>query len=569
MKVFKAINLTVFSKKGILIESKKTIRVLAFARKNEDKRAIEAAAKKNGFALEFVNSVIKCLVKLQSRSYDALIVDSLNLMKSKSVNISLLAMLTKSAPVIIYKGEGNNEVENTIRAEKIFYFLTKPICEAELVAAVQEAAKWNETEAARVQESGNLGLKYGNNILKTLGVCALFIMLMGGVSGAGEIAVSVSPLRNLSGNTAYDWIGAGFAHNLLTSLKNISGIRVVEEIEMEKLMEGIKLSLTGYMEQEDSIQKGRVIGAHYSVVGSVQIFEDNVIVCYRLVNMETREVCFSNSMKGKLRRILDMEEKVNKDIVIHFLKRFAGTTLKSGAGLQYKPGKNLVHGNGAQYLEYSTMSDLDEAARSFEAAINENADFGDGYLGLGDIYMLKEDYFEAMVKFSKALNLYKKYDDKHFTGWAYYKIGETYYMQGYYDNAVTNFRRALDCKKNSKNDFQVLYIYQRMASIAAERSNPGEAARYFKLVEMISKKLGDTNSRIEALAELAKLHEAKGEIIPAAKYSSKALKLSGKTEYLRAQEVNELDSRLQAKLSGSNGQDETFTTASTKDYMYR
>jgi len=546
-------------------------KIMVLISSRADEEMIKKLSRSGNFHFEIVSSTNECLIKLQTCKYDALIVDSSHLLLGDKVNAYYLRTISELAPVIVISDNEKPEIENEIRAERIYYFLVKPICEEELLSTLIQGAKWKEKEKRTA--AADPGRMFISKVSRIMKIAMMFVLFSVNCCLAGGITVSVSSFRNLTGNACNDWIGDGFASNILTSVKSVAGVRVIEEAEMGKLLEAIKFDLSGFVDEKTVVEKGKVIGTGYSVVGSIQLFDEKAVVCYRLVNMETGEIVFGNTLEGRLKNILGLEDTVSRDIVKHFEARFPSVCAN------YAPKKKssfaVLHGDGSEGLKCSLMSDLAEAAKRYEAAINDNPEFADGYLGLGEIYMQKKEYPQALSRFCRAFELYRKYSDSYFAGCACYRIGEAYYQQSDYDSAVSYFNQALAYKKNSKRDFQVLYVYERLSEIAEMRNENVRVVEYLNRSLKTSERLGDVASQIESLVRLARFYEERSDLKTSDEgrellapgrakfnrfksflktawaYSSQACELSKNIDYRDKDKLVELNDRLQKRLSGA------------------
>ena len=83
-----------------------------------------------------------CLIKLQADEYDALLIDTVHLMSNNAVNTYYIRTINELVPVIAIAEGDKPEIENAIRAEKIFYYLVSPVCGPEVTQTITEAAKW-------------------------------------------------------------------------------------------------------------------------------------------------------------------------------------------------------------------------------------------------------------------------------------------------------------------------------------------------------------------------------------------------------------------------------------------
>jgi len=85
-------------------------------------------------------------------------------------------------------------------------------------------------------------------------------------------------------------VGHAVAELLTHHINGDSGFVLVERLELNKIMEELKLSMAGVTDQEDALKAGKLGGARVVVLGSVEKFGDKYHVNARLVDVETGEV---------------------------------------------------------------------------------------------------------------------------------------------------------------------------------------------------------------------------------------------------------------------------------------
>lgn len=85
-------------------------------------------------------------------------------------------------------------------------------------------------------------------------------------------------------------VGHAVAELLTHHINGDSGFVLVERLELNKILEELKLNMAGVADQDDALKAGRLGGAKAVVLGSVEKFGDKYHVNARLVAVETGEV---------------------------------------------------------------------------------------------------------------------------------------------------------------------------------------------------------------------------------------------------------------------------------------
>ena len=83
-------------------------------------------------------------------------------------------------------------------------------------------------------------------------------------------------------------------------------------------------------------------------------------------------------------------------------------------------------------------------------ALSLNPNYGDIYLLIGNIKFKLSDYNEAIINYSKAIELMDKNNNN-----AYFHRGECYYKQGKFSEALADFNKAIEAKGNSSNAYKL------------------------------------------------------------------------------------------------------------------
>jgi superkiller protein 3 len=166
---------------------------------------------------------------------------------------------------------------------------------------------------------------------------------------------------------------------------------------------------------------------------------------------------------------------------------------------------------------------LDEAIKQFEEAIKLDKRYTAAKNNLASAYMLKGDLEKARMLLTEVLND-PLYPTPHF---AYFNLAKIYERQGKIDQAIENYRLALDVERDyadAYNNLGFLYLQQGRTDLAISAFS--EATRLGPKVPVYHRNLGiaytEAGRRREARRAFERVLELESTG-PSAEYSRKAL----------------------------------------------
>ncbi len=85
----------------------------------------------------------------------------------------------------------------------------------------------------------------------------------------------------------------------------IKGKRLVplERRDLEKALSEQELALSGIVDDSTASRVGRLAGARYALLGSASIIADQIRLSCRLIDIETGEILYANSVHGETKNI--------------------------------------------------------------------------------------------------------------------------------------------------------------------------------------------------------------------------------------------------------------------------
>jgi TolB-like protein/Tfp pilus assembly protein PilF len=122
--------------------------------------------------------------------------------------------------------------------------------------------------------------------------------------------LAIMAFKNATGKADYEWLSMGIAESLTTDLKKLTGIYLVERLEIEKALREMKLAEAGLVDETKAPQLGKMVGAGIVAVGSYQVFGTKIRIDMRMVEVETSQILLTEKIDGEMDKIFEAEEKL-------------------------------------------------------------------------------------------------------------------------------------------------------------------------------------------------------------------------------------------------------------------
>lgn len=99
----------------------------------------------------------------------------------------------------------------------------------------------------------------------------------------------------------------GMADILISDLKKLTDLRVVDRERIQMLLDEIQVQQTEYFDDQTAVRVGKLLGVHVFVMGSfMQVDKKTIIILPKLVKTETGEVLFSETIQGKPKDLMKL-----------------------------------------------------------------------------------------------------------------------------------------------------------------------------------------------------------------------------------------------------------------------
>ncbi len=192
--------------------------------------------------------------------------------------------------------------------------------------------------------------------------------------------VAVVPLSNISGDAANDFISAGIAESLISSLASLPSVTVLSRASVGEARN----------RNAEPSALARDLGATYLVEGSVQESGGQLRVSLSLVRPD-RSVAWADSVDGPFEQIFDLQSKLANALTNALSVRVSpDQRQRMNAPLTSNTEALSAYWRGRALLERRDVGgNLDAAARAFGEAITLDQGFALAHAALGETYWFK------------------------------------------------------------------------------------------------------------------------------------------------------------------------------------
>ena len=262
-------------------------------------------------------------------------------------------------------------------------------------------------------------------------------------AGPESPVVAVLPLTNMSGDAANDYLGAGLAESLITSLASAPRVIVLSRSAVEESRQ----------QNPDRASFVRALDASYLVTGTVQAVADQLRVTLNLERPDA-SVAWGRTVEGPTSDLFTLQsdlaaalsEALDDESPSRERRRPAApSTASDTAQLAYWKGR-------AHFERRDLAGNVQAALQEFERAIAADPTFAVGHAGLAEaqwqMYVQTNDkqWAERAVESTeRALQLEPDRPN------VVYTAAMTQYRSGHYDNALQRLDRVLALQPTSED----------------------------------------------------------------------------------------------------------------------
>lgn len=209
--------------------------------------------------------------------------------------------------------------------------------------------------------------------------------------------VCLSYFDNPSASRELDPLKKGIVEMLITDLKRINTIRLVERERFELIQKELDLGKSAYLDPKTAQKLGRGLGAQYVLTGSFLVQGTTIRIDTRLVRIETGEIVMAETISGEKSNFLALPKKLS-DLIIKNLgvvfSKDERTTLGESANGSLQAALTY-----SKALEQLDQGDTQGARSLLQGALREAPEFPsalrlkdllDAFLSVQDDILVKE-----------------------------------------------------------------------------------------------------------------------------------------------------------------------------------
>jgi len=135
----------------------------------------------------------------------------------------------------------------------------------------------------------------------------------------GEAAyVAISDFSILASDDTLAFLSTEIPNDLAGGFSKGGLVKPVERQELEKVMEELKLSMSGLTDEDYALQAGKLLGAKYLLFGSLSKVGEQIKISCRLIETETSQIVYTESSRGMYTDLFDVEDDLKGKIELFF-----------------------------------------------------------------------------------------------------------------------------------------------------------------------------------------------------------------------------------------------------------
>ena len=135
----------------------------------------------------------------------------------------------------------------------------------------------------------------------------------------GEAAyVAISDFAILASEDSLAFLSTEIPNDLAGGFAKGGLVKPVERQELEKVMEELKLSMSGLTDEDYALQAGKLLGAKYLLFGSLSKIGEQIKISCRLIETETSQIVYTESSRGMYSSLFDVEDDLRGKVELFF-----------------------------------------------------------------------------------------------------------------------------------------------------------------------------------------------------------------------------------------------------------
>ena len=254
-------------------------------------------------------------------------------------------------------------------------------------------------------------------------------------TGPASPVVAVLPLDNMSGDARNDYLGAGLAESLITSLASAPTVTVLSRSAVEESRQ----------QNPDRASFVRALDASYLVTGSVQEVADRLRVTLNLERPDA-SVAWGRTVEGSTHDLFTLQSQLASLLAdaLNAHSPAAGRAEPAAPSTSSEPAQLAYWKGRAHFDRRDLAGSIQAALTEFESAVALDPRFAMAYAALAEaqwaMYVQTKDQQWAQRAVESTRTAVKLEPERPSV---LYSAAQTYYRGGRYDDALTEVNRAL------------------------------------------------------------------------------------------------------------------------------
>jgi TolB-like protein/predicted Ser/Thr protein kinase len=328
--------------------------------------------------------------------------------------------------------------------------------------------------------------------------------------------VAVLTFANLTGNPADEWVGQGMAESLTADFAKVRGLKTIPREQMFDVQRELSNAQGRLVDERQSIELGRRLGATWVVGGAVQRLGERVRVTAQTIAVDEGHTVSSVKLDGTMDGIFELQDRLVEELVRQGLQRELEQSEKRAIGADVRsPEAYEAYSRGMLNLRTATQESVERAIALFEQALDLDADYLEALIALGGALQLRGSFLSMphVLERSKAL-LERAVAIAPKNAEAHVRLGQTLVTLGNTDAAESAIRRGLALEPDSP-----LALTQLARLLWLGRAQIDDAIAHFTRAATLAPQAGYT------YLQLALLHSLSGDLDAAERYAREAVDL--------------------------------------------
>jgi TolB-like protein/predicted Ser/Thr protein kinase len=263
--------------------------------------------------------------------------------------------------------------------------------------------------------------------------------------------VAVLTFANLTGNPTDEWVGQGMAESLTADFAKVRGLKTIPREQMFDVQRELSNAQGRLVDERQSIELGRRLGATWVVGGAVQRLGERVRVTAQTIAVDEARTVSSVKLDGTMDGIFELQDRLIEELVRQGLQRELEQSEKRAIGGDVRsPEAYEAYSRGMLNLRTATQESVERAIALFEQALALDADYLEALIALGGALQLRGSFLSmphvlerSKVLLEKAVAIAPKNAEAHV------RLGQTLVTLGNVDAAEAAIRQGLALEPES------------------------------------------------------------------------------------------------------------------------